>query len=516
MLKRYILILFVFLYCELLSAEEDSFTLDGIKQQEVDAVEKKDSSYWQELGKKINFTAGTLPTLTPNGTYKTSSSVTLSYKDSWKDFSFSVAGEYAYSRYTVFLTPEKSVFTPNKERLPDIKKTISYSKFLLKESVIKYSPSEYFVVSLGRQNITWGQVDGLSMISLFILPITDNIITFQPNKTDLLYPQDIISLSLFPTSNNEVTFYYFVNPRLSPLFNQAYGKEILTNAPPVWAARYTNYGKNSIFAITYFDGISFLGGKNKGLQLFNLGGGNFYKIDNTANKFNSSEDGPPITVTDINSYAKSKALAFEFSYNFNAKWSLKGEIVGDITEKFLPLENISTNPDKPTNYRGFHDKIQYLEFVSTNGPYYNSTTIFSTLELNYSGTRWDTSVSVLGVTAETNLFSGKDVNDHASDDFPYGKKFALPLLTTKYSFNDDKTKGIGYFLGNQGGLFGTGIYYMHEYNQYVSFGAIGGAYRGLSDFYDLIRAFTNAPDGYDINDAKNRAYQFSVALQIKL
>jgi hypothetical protein len=503
----------------------DSFSLDGLTQKEVEQ-QKDDNSYFSDfLKKKISLEFGVMPSTTPWGDSKISGVAFLEYKDNWKDLSWFAKGGYTYSKYSVQITPLERY---KDENLPDKELTIEYKTFGLNEGGVKYSPSEYIILSAARQTVSWGQIDGVSVISLFTLPANDNIVTFTPNKTDLLYPQDIISVSIFPNQNNEINLYYFVNPRLSPLFEDILGDVLLKDTPPVWAARYTYYGQQSIIAFTYFEGVSFWGGNNKSLKVYSLGNNLFYKDDNSNTFFSKlgeeyyedGKDGPATNISMADTSAKSRAIAFEFSYNIDSKWSVKGDFVVDFTEKFLGAF-ISKDINNPSLIIDA-DEVEYLNFIAENGAHFTSTTAISNIQLLYKGTRWDTSIAIIIFGSTINLFekNGKEyIRQNRYNNMDYGKKSikALPLFNTAYSFNDDKTVTLGYFLGNQGGLFGTGIYFTQDVNSYVTWGAITGIYYGLSDAMDILRGFAEMPDKYEPKEANSsNLIQASLALRIKV
>ncbi len=497
-------------------SNDDGFSLEDVNQEQIQISQQQSNDYKYDITKHLNADFGVLSSITPFGDLKNSVLVNLSYNENWKDFYFFIQGTYSASLYEVGLTPQDETLG-----LPDATLTQKYSLLEVGEFKIKYNVSEKFLVSIGREKLAWGQQEGLSVIGVFLLPITDNFITFTPNKTDFLYPQDILTATYFFDNQNELNFYYFVNNRLSPIFDSFYG-EILNDAPPVFALRYTRYNKQSLFALTYFNGINFLGGIDNNVSVEQIGDNTFNlnssnKNPNILDEDEDEEGGPPSSVTQAVHYAKSQALAFEYSYNINSKWTFNAELVGDITQKsfIVPIKQDAYIPDN-------QEDADYLTYLAKNGTLYNTTTILNNMELVYQGQKWTTFVSLLTFVQTTNLFSNsKENNKYASYifDTKYGIESitALPLFNTQYFFDAEKNKTLGYFLGSQGALFGTGLYFKNNYNQYISYGVVAGKYIGVSDLLDLVRIYLDTPEGYELNSGGgDSTIQASIFVRVKI
>lgn len=162
--------------------------------------------------------------------------------------------------------------------------------------------------------------------------------------------------------------------------------------------------------------------------------------------------------------------------------------------------------------------IDSLNFFANNGLLYNTSTFINNFAVSYTGTRLD---AVLGATAlftKYNLFSGKNGNAYRQfEDNIFAEKITiLPLINISYSFNDEKNKKIGTFAGNQGGLFGAGVYTAYEINQYISFGGSAGAYFGFQDILGLIKATNIIDPNYSIKEDSNTIMQANFAVKFSL
>ena len=499
----------------------DSFSTDDIKQNNISYQQDKNSfnnsSVFSYIKQKFTFEAGLLPSFADGGNTITGASF-VSFADSWSWFSLNAKLGYFYSKYEINFVSEckyydsETVCPAYYENLPDLQIATEYKKLEVNELYFKINPSKYFEFSLGRQHLNWGQVDGLSVIGLLILPLNDNLITLSPSRNDFLYPQDLATFSVFPSDNNEIKFYYFLDHRLSPLFMNFYGKEIFNEnnkIPNSWAVRNTYYGQDTVFAITYFNGVSYLGGVDRNVNVFKNNNGSF-NISN--NIVESGDNGPPKSVTDATSYAKSKAIALEMSYNINSKYTIQAEFVVDETE-----HNFFIDTDLYLdNYLGTlnQEQTDYLNFLAEHGSMYYSNTFLSNITLQYKGTKWDFSISALSFYTTASLLRGniKATNNMLED----SKITTVPLLNAFYSLDANKDMQIGGFVGNQGGLFGVGTLFNHEYNDNMSYGVSLGYYTNFSDLLNIARVYVDIPPGYSPDISADSLMKLSLYAKLKL
>jgi hypothetical protein len=516
-LKKYTAIVFVILisFFTHTIVKADSFSLDGIEQKNIDIKNiDKNNPTVEYIKKKFTFEFGALPSYNLFNGSKTSAAAIVAFSETWEIISIGAKAGYYYSKYKIILVPDcpsapNRYCDPEVSALPDKTYYITYNNLELQEIFININPSKYVGASFGRQYLNWGQVDSFPAIGLLILPLNDNIITLSPSKNDFFYPQDLLSISLFPVEDQEFKIIYFIDHRLAPVFMDLYGHEILqkgdNNIPKSWALRHIVYGSKNVFAITYFSGISYLGGINNNSKVIKLPDGSYNIINDAYYDINNDL---PSSVTNSNTYAKSYALGLESSYSFNPRLILQGEIAIDFTEKtFYPKKN--------------ENNIYYLEYIANNGIYYHSNTLLGSLAIVYSGARIDSSVGFITFYSSSNLLKSdrKQINHIINYEGTKAGKdslIILPTFTISYALDKLSSTKISLFVGNKGPLFGIGSMYAQDINQYITYGASLGYYIGLSDILGVSQLYGKNPIGYRSSFNEKNIIQGSLFLRLKI
>lgn len=88
--------------------------------------------------------------------------------------------------------------------LPRRRETVVADSFAdLSEAYVQWQPTDFATVSVGRQNLIWGQFEFLSPVG-FLLPYSGTNTSPRPRRADFSYTQDGITLALYPTRNSEL------------------------------------------------------------------------------------------------------------------------------------------------------------------------------------------------------------------------------------------------------------------------------------------------------------------------
>jgi hypothetical protein len=229
------------------------------------------------------------------------------------------------------------------------------------EAYVQWQPADFATVTLGRQNLIWGQFEFLSPVG-FLLPYSGSNISPRPSRSDFSYAQDGINLALFPSANSEVQLIHVPQMRVEPSVEEnlkAYAArrdcgvavtgqtlrcyegqfDELTPVFPdaadyeMTALRFTHYGERLTFSVTALDGAQMLLDPIREAKLVRencRGQTTTYCYENDQGFM----------------YDDLETLALEFSYIINPRLTIKGEL---------------------TTYES-HDTLNHLRLSEDGGP----------------------------------------------------------------------------------------------------------------------------------------------------
>ena len=280
----------------------------------------------------------------------------------------------------------------NPDNLPLERETDVADSFVdFREAYVQWEANDYATLTLGRQNLVWGQFEFLSPVG-FLLPFRGTNTSPRPRRADFSFAQDGVNLSLFPTGNSEVQLIHVPQMRLDPSVEEnlkSYSElrycGLRENGdfdcptgfafPDIGdydmsALRITYYGQSLIFTATALDGTQVSFDPYRDALLQRGDDGHFsYQQDNG------------LTYDDL------ETVAAEFSYVLNLNWTLKGEYTAYETKEAVNLPFLGG--DDITG-AGELDRTMAEAIVDVNGgkPYINNDVTFLALGVEYEGEDW--------------------------------------------------------------------------------------------------------------------------------
>ena len=99
---------------------------------------------------------------------------------------------------------------------PEVQRVVQDSFTEMTEAYIQWEPTSFATIRLGRQPIVLGQFEVFSPL-MFTTPMKARGTKTKTTKADLSYAQDGLQISLFPTSQIELSFTSIPNMRLDPV-----------------------------------------------------------------------------------------------------------------------------------------------------------------------------------------------------------------------------------------------------------------------------------------------------------
>ena len=303
----------------------------------------------------------------------------------------------------------------NPDNLPEERETEVADSFVdFSEAYVQWQAADFATLTLGRQNLVWGQFEFLSPVG-FLLPYSGTNISPRPRRSDFSYAQDAVNLSLFPTTNSELQLIHVPQMRIEPSVEEnlkayaarrdcgvaAMGQELscyegqFGNQTPLFpdagdfemsALRFTHYGERLTFAITALDGVQMLLDPIRDAKLITSNcGASTYCYDNDKGFV----------------YDELETLALEFSYIINTRWTLKGELTtyeSRDTLNYLGLVEDGGPALNPENCDSAHspdfaDQVEaclaHIIVTQNNGqPHITNDESFIALGFEYDGDEW--------------------------------------------------------------------------------------------------------------------------------
>ena len=278
--------------------------------------------------------------------------------------------------------------------------------FDLREAYIQWQPTDFATVTLGRQNLVWGQFDFLSPIG-FLLPFRNTNTSSRPNRADFSFAQDAVSVSLFPTGNSELQLITVPEMRIDQSVEEnlkAYAARRVCGSPadghkvmcaansdgdmsPLFpdvgdydmsALRYNYYGERLTFAITALDGAQASFDPHRDAKLTKQGcpSGEGFCWENDKGLV----------------YAPLETVGLEFSYVLNDRWTLKGEYTA-----YEALNSLSF-----TDFDVCIVTACLAEAVVAHGgkPYYKTDDVFIALGGIYEGDKWFGHLQIVSIDSQ--------------------------------------------------------------------------------------------------------------------
>lgn len=251
------------------------------------------------------------------------------------------------------------------------------------EAYVQWQPADFATLTLGRQNLVWGQFEFASPVG-FLLPYSGTNTSPRPRRSDFSYAQDAVNLALFPTTNSELQLIHVPQMRLEPSVeenlksysqlrycprdsNGAFDCPDEFSFPDIAdydmsALRFTHYGERLTLSVTALDGtlVSFDPYRDAVLEAPSAENDNEFVI-------NPDSDKGLV-------YGELETVALEFAYILNPRVTVKGEFTTyEANEALAPHDD---------------DFLQAIVDVKQGRPYITHDEIFFALGFEYDSDDW--------------------------------------------------------------------------------------------------------------------------------
>ena len=272
----------------------------------------------------------------------------------------------------------------NPDNLPEERETKVADSFVdFSEAYVQWQPTDVATLTLGRQNLVWGQFEFASPVG-FLLPYSGTNTSPRPRRSDFSYAQDAVNLALFPTANSELQLIHVPQMRLEPSVEEnlkSYSQlrycprdsNGAFDCPPEFsfpdiadydmsALRFTHYGERLTFSVTALDStlVSFDPYRDAVLEAPSAENDNEFVI-------NPDSDKGLV-------YGELETVALEFAYILNPRVTVKGEFTTyEANEALAPHDD---------------DFLQAIVDVKQGRPYITHDEVFFSLGFEYDSDDW--------------------------------------------------------------------------------------------------------------------------------
>jgi len=374
--------------------------------------------------------------------------------------------------------------------VPSKEITVDDSFSELNEAFVQWEPTSFLTLQAGRQPIVMGQFEAFSPL-MFLLPMKSTGTKTRTAKADLSYAQDGLNVSLYPTSNIEISHTTVGSMRLDPStkkrleeFALSDGDDlrILNDADPSEAIEDIADQDLSVSRIMYF-------GDRLTLGLTSVEG-----ADTNLDMIRDARivpDGADYALADDKGarFAEMEATAIELSYRLGSKWTFVMEYTEQETEmEFSVLPNIYYDDD-------FHDEFQDVITTFSGKPTYNATVTMGSIGLLFKGDRWLANLQLAQRTEEGATPEEERLSKALSWETLYNEEDdtddTLPILNVARLLGEEKQGYAGAGFGVFAQSFGFGLTAGWRYFEKLEV----GAFMGMA--LDVTGADTIEQQGYE-------------------
>ncbi len=384
-----------------------------------------------------------------------------------------------------------------------IERTIDDSFSELTEGYVQWEPTSFATLRVGRQPIVLGQFDIFSPL-MFATPLKSTGTKTKTTKADKAYAQDGLQVSLFPTSNFELSMTSIPEMRIDPASQQRFEdfaqlKGGFINFAPTPGAsggqveqvatlrdisesdlsvvRAMYFGDRFTFGVTQIEGAETNDDPLREARLKRFDCADFFASGDAPTECaNSPYDTYALDEDEGLRFGNLEAMAIELSYRVSDRWTFILERT--LVEGELELDAL---PDGGGNYA--HDErflpiYQQLVAENQGKPYVNVDTIMQGVGMVYKGDRWLLNLQVVnrtqeGATAKEEAWR-KGLDRALLDDQDEDSDDTLPILNAVRLLGDEKQGYAGFGFGSFGQNFGFGLSAGWRYFEKLEVGFFGG------------------------------------------
>jgi hypothetical protein len=430
---------------------------------------------------------------------------------------------------------------------PNIERIVDNSFTELTEGYIQWEPTSFATLRVGRQPIVLGQFELFSPL-MFTTPMKTTGTKTKTTKADKAFAQDGFQVSVFPTSNFELSFTSVPEMRIDkankdrfeafatlkgdfinflPTAGASGGqvdqvdtlKDIAESDLSVMRAMY--YGDRFTFGLTQIEGSETNDDPLREARLEAVAC-NEYFDNNTAPSGSVCADGNtgpgydsnrgPDIAAGFNTYAlgedeglrfsEMEATAIELSYRVSDRWTFVLERV--LVEGELELDALPEGGrygEVPINF-GTRESLLpiYAELVTGNGakPYINVETVMQGVGMVYKGDRWLLNLQLVNRTQEGATAQEEAWRKALSYDEMVGEDDdddTLPILNAVRLLGAEKQGYAGFGFGSFGQNFGVGLSAGWRYFEKLEVGFFGGMALDVTGAEEIETEGYESPEG---------------------
>lgn len=380
---------------------------------------------------------------------------------------------------------------------PDKEITVDDSFSEVGEAFIQWEPTSFMTVQAGRQPIVLGQFEAFSPL-MFLTPMKSTGTKTRTAKADLSYAQDGLNVSLFPTSNIELSYLTVGKMRMDPSSIQRLKQFADEDAGEL---RFENdvdpnstveeIGDNSLSVarLMYFGdrltlGVTAIEGADTSMELIR---------ESKIKEISENGEAAFVIYDDKGMrFPEMSATAVELSYRLGSKWTFSMEYTEQETEaqfNELPSEWTSTDDDWAPHYRRVENELDGISYVDLN-------VTMASMGLVYKGDRWLANLQLAQRTEE----GATDIEDELYNrlDYEFIQNGAaeeiddtLPILNVARLLGAEKQGYAGAGFGVFAQSFGFGLTAGWRYFEKLEI----GAFMGMA--LDVTGADTVEQQGYE-------------------
>lgn len=345
------------------------------------------------------------------------------------------------------------------------------------EAFIQWEPTSFMTLQAGRQPIVLGQFEAFSPL-MFLTPMKSTGTKTRTAKADLSYAQDGLNVSLYPTSNIEVSYLTVGKMRMDPSAIQRLKQfasedagelRFVNDADPNDYVEDIGDHSLSVGRLMYFGdrltfGLTSVEGADTTMDLIRDG------------RIEEDDDGEFAIGNDEGlRFPEMTATAVELSYRLGSKWTFSAEFTEQETEvqfNELPNEWTAQSSEWAPHYRRVVQELDGRTFIDMN-------VTMASMGFIYKGDRWLANLQVAQRTEEGATPAEDEIYNRLNYEFIQNGEIeefddTLPILNVARLLGAEKQGYAGAGFGVFAQSFGFGLTAGWRYFEKLEVGAFMG------------------------------------------
>ncbi len=453
-----------------------AFSVDVGNYENNYTLELSDSDQFQVRDCRQTYAAGGFPSSEPNQPVQPTEPALNAPQSEWDQFTADMEQfQSDLDAFNSYSNCER--FYDENDWLADSKEiTVDDSFSEMNEAFIQWEPTSFMTLQAGRQPIVLGQFEAFSPL-MFLTPMKSTGTKTRTAKADLSYAQDGFNISLFPTSNIEVSYLQAGKMRIDPSTAQRLKQfadedagelKFVDDAEPNAFVEEIEEHDLSVARIMFYGdrltlGLTSIEGADTSLDLIRDA------------KIVAHDGGYALGSDKGMRFPEMSATAFELSYRLGSKWTFAMEFSEQETEaqfSELPNEYSFNQSDWTTQYARVASELDGRSFIDMN-------VTMASAGFIYKGDRWLANLQVAQRTEEGATAIEDDLYNKLNYEFiqeGQTEEFddTIPILNVARMLGADKQGYVGAGFGVFAQSFGFGLTAGWRYFEKLEIGAFMG------------------------------------------